>query len=92
MGTHGPTTVEAETAKGCKKSPRAARPMAEFRRNLSVFTILIIIAIDGVAGVRGVVAVVINPAQIHMAVHKADHTLSITIERAVIPTRFASMP
>src|SRR5271169_1593988 len=57
-----------------------------------VATVLVFIASDRVLGISGVIAVVINLTETHMAIHKSHHALGITVERHVVLAGLALVP
>src|SRR5664279_700132 len=57
-----------------------------------VATVLVSIASDRVLGISGVIAIVIDLAETHMAVHEPHHALGIAIERHVVLAGLALVP
>src|SRR5690349_20569250 len=85
-------TSTIDFSDAASKHRHGGAPRMRFRGGALVFTVLIIITIDGVLGVGGVVTVVINPGETHMTIHKAGNALGVAIERHIAPASFAFVP
>src|ERR1039457_433939 len=99
MGVQGPKTGEACAPKAAANSSISERKALKTGHWCFIMgwlvlipAVLVTIGGDWVLGIGGVIAIVVNLAEAHVAVHESNNALGIAIERHILPADLAPVP